>query len=66
MARLNKQTVLAYRDALIDHVINYGPEAGLAFEIKRSDNTRTRSRVELGCDLIPKADISPCFREEET
>ena len=48
MARLNTQTVFENRYALVDHVQKFELEEGFVFTIKRSNNTRTLPRVELG------------------
>ena len=51
MVKVNTLTIFAIRDALIDNVKKYGPGAGFAFKIKRSDITLTHPRVELGGGL---------------
>ena len=44
MVKVNTLTIFAIRDALIDNVKKYGPGAGFAFKIKRSDITLTHPR----------------------
>ena len=51
MAKFTTHTVFANIYALIDHVKKFRLEAGFSFTIKRSDNTRTHPRAEIGCVL---------------